>query len=272
MTDQPTVTLNDGRVMAQLGLGVWQTPADDAATVVQTAVKAGYRLVDTAAIYGNEKGVGAGLKDAPDVFLTTKLWNDRQGYDATLEAFDRSVGRLGRDGVDLYLIHWPAPSKGLYVETWKALVKLRDEGRAKSIGVSNFCIEHLQRVADETGVMPSVNQIELHPSFQQTELRAFHDANGIKTESWSPLGQGKGLADPVIAGVAKKHGKTAAQAVIRWHLDSGLIVIPKSVTPARITENIDVFDFALDAEDMAAFAKLDRKDGRMGPDPMKADF
>ena len=186
MKNQPTVTLNDGRVMPQLGLGVWRTPADDAARVVKTAVGAGYRLVDTAAIYGNEKGVGAALADARDVFLTTKLWNDRQGYDAALKAFDSSLGRLGRESVDLYLIHWPAPSKGLYVETWKALVKLRDEGRAKSIGVSNFCVEHLQRVADETGVMPAVNQIELHPSFQQTELRAFHDAHGIKTESWSP--------------------------------------------------------------------------------------
>ena len=272
MPDQPTVTLNDGRVMPQLGLGVWQTPADDAAQVVKTAVDAGYRAVDTAAIYGNERGVGEALKEHPDVFLTTKLWNDRQGYDAALTAFDRSLERLGRDNVDLYLIHWPAPSKGLYVETWKALVRLREEGRAKSIGVSNFQPDHLTAIMDATGVAPALNQIELHPDFQQRDLRAFHHAHGIATESWSPLGQGKILDDAKIAAVAKKHGKTPAQAIIRWHLDSGLIVIPKSSNSERIAQNIAVFDFALDAEDMAAFDGLDRDDARIGPHPDKAAF
>jgi 2,5-diketo-D-gluconate reductase A len=268
MTDQPHVTLNDGRRMPQLGLGVWQTADDEAPKVVQTAVGAGYRLVDTAAIYGNERGVGAGLKDKPEVFLTTKLWNDNQGFDAALTAFDRSLERLGRDSVDLYLIHWPQPSKGLYVDTWRALVRLREEGRAKSIGVSNFQPEHLQAIMDKTGVAPAVNQIELHPDFQQRTLRAFHQANGIHTESWSPLGQGKLLDNPQIAAIARKHGKTPAQAVIRWHLDSGLIVIPKSSNAQRIAQNIDVFDFRLDADDMAAIDALDRKDGRIGPDPM----
>jgi len=272
MTEQPSVTLNDGRAMPQFGLGVWRTPAEEAAQVVSTAVQAGYRAVDTAAIYGNERGVGEALKAHPDVFLTTKLWNDRQGYDAALTAFDRSLERLGRDSVDLYLIHWPAPDKGLYVETWRALVRLRAEGRAKSIGVSNFQPDHLKAIMDKTGVAPAVNQIELHPDFQQPELRAFHDAHGIKTESWSPLGQGKILQDPVIAEVAAKHGKTPAQAIIRWHLELGLIVIPKSVNPGRIAENIDVFDFALGAEDLAAFAKLDDPDARIGPHPDHAAF
>ena len=246
MTKPLTVTLNDGHVMPQLGLGVWQTPPDVAAEVVKTALKAGYRAVDTAAAYRNEKGVGEGLKAAPreELFVTTKLWNDNQGYDSTLEAFDKSLGRLGLDVIDLYLIHWPAPSKGLYLDSWKALVRLKEEGRARSIGVSNFASEHLQRVVDETGVTPAVNQIELHPSFQQRSLRAFH----------------------------AKHGKTPAQVVIRWHLDSGLIVIPKSVTASRIVENIAVFDFALDAGDMTRMAALDRVDGRIGPDPVTANF
>jgi 2,5-diketo-D-gluconate reductase A len=276
MSPQPSVTLNDGRVMPQFGLGVWQTPQDDAAVVVKTALEAGYRAVDTAAIYGNERGVGEGLKtaDVSDqaVFVTTKLWNDRQGYDSALTAFDKSLERLGREAVDLYLIHWPAPKKGLYLDSWRAMARLKEEGRARSIGVSNFAPEHLRRLIDETGVVPAVNQIELHPSFQQKPLRAFHEAHGIHTESWSPLGQGRQLNDPVIAKIAEKHGKTAAQVVIRWHLDSGLIVIPKSVTPSRIRENIAVFDFTLDPDDMQRIAALDRADGRIGPDPMTADF
>lgn len=272
MTMQPHITLNDGRSMPQFGLGVWQTPADDAASVVSTAVAAGYQAVDTAAIYGNERGVGEALREHPEVFVTTKLWNDRQGYDAALIAFDRSLERLGRESVDLYLIHWPAPSKGLYVETWQALVRLRDEGRAKSIGVSNFQPDHLKAIIDRTGVVPAVNQIELHPDFQQRELAAFHEAHGIVTESWSPLGQGKILDDPKIAAVAGKHGKTPAQAIIRWHLERGFIVIPKSVHPDRIRQNIDVFDFALDAEDMAVFDGLDDPDARIGPHPDKATF
>lgn len=273
---QPLVTLNDGRTMPQLGLGVWQTPQDVAAQVVQAAIEAGYRSVDTAAIYGNERGVGEGLKaggvDRDQLFLTTKVWNENQGFDATLTAFDKSLGRLGLETVDLYLIHWPAPAKGLYVETWKALVRLQEEGRAKSIGVSNFQPEHLQRIIDETGVVPEVNQVELHPSFQQRPLRDFHAKHGIHTESWSPLGQGKQLDDPVVGEIAAKHGLTPAQVVIRWHLDSGLIVIPKSVTPSRIVENFQVFDFKLDAGDLEKLAGLDKAAGRIGPDPVTAAF
>lgn len=262
MTDQPMITLNDGARMPQFGLGVWQTPPDEAAQVVKTAIEAGYRSVDTASAYRNERGVGEGLKGAGDaVFLTTKLWNENQGYDETLKAFDASLGRLGRDTLDLYLIHWPSPHRGLYVDSWKALVKLQADGRVKSIGVSNFQPEHLERIIGETGVVPAVNQVELHPRFQQTALREAHARHGIATESWSPLGQGQLLTDPQIAAIAAKHGKTAAQ-----------IVIPKSVTPARIRENIAVFDFALDAEDLATIAGLDRADGRIGPDPLTATF
>jgi 2,5-diketo-D-gluconate reductase A len=273
MSGQPSVTLNDGVEMPQFGLGVWQTPPDQAAEVVRAAVEAGYRAVDTAAIYGNEKGVGEGLRATRDsVFLTTKLWNEHQGYDAALKAFDASLGRLGRTSLDLYLIHWPSPSRDLYVESWRALVKLQADGRVKSIGVSNFEPEHLERIIGETGVVPAVNQVELHPRFQQRALREAHAKHGIATESWSPLGQGQLLADPTVAAIAGKHGKTAAQVVIRWHLDNGLVVIPKTVTPARIRENIAVFDFKLDAEDLDRLAGLDTADGRIGPNPLTAAF
>jgi 2,5-diketo-D-gluconate reductase A len=274
MTNQPHVKLNDDKAMPQFGLGVWQTPPDEAAQVVKTAVEAGYRHVDTAAAYRNERGVGEGLRaaGAEGVFVTTKLWNDNQGFDETLTAFDKSLGRLGLDAIDLYLIHWPSPHRGLYVDSWKALVRLKEEGRARSIGVSNFNIEHLERIIGETGVTPAVNQIELHPSFQQRKLRDFHATHDIRTESWSPLGQGQQLADPTVTAIAAKHGKTPAQAIIRWHLQSGLIVIPKSVTPSRIRENVAVFDFELDDADMAALAGLDRADGRIGPDPATATF
>ena len=273
---QPHVTLNDGRTMPQFGLGVWRTPKDDAAPVVRTALEAGYRSIDTAAAYANERGVGQGIASAElggeAVFLTTKLWNDNQGYDAALTAFDKSLDRLGLEAVDLYLIHWPAPKKNLYLDTWRAFVRIQQEGRARSIGVSNFEPEHLQRLIDETGVTPAVNQIELHPSFQQRRLRAFHAEHGIRTESWSPLGQGQELEDPVVGEIARKHGKTPAQVIIRWHLDNDLIVIPKSVTPSRIRENIGMFDFKLDAGDLDRLAALDSADGRIGPDPNKADF
>ncbi|HEY0212499.1 MAG TPA: aldo/keto reductase [Paenirhodobacter sp.] len=276
MTQQPTVTFNDGKAIPQLGLGVWQTPDDGAVRVVQTALQAGYRHVDTAAIYENEQGVGGGIRAADiargDLFVTTKVWNADQGYEATLRAADASLARLGLDHVDLYLIHWPSPKQNLYVETWRALIRLRDEGRALSIGVSNFAVPHLDRLISETGVVPALNQIELHPRFQQRALRAAHAERGIATESWSPLGQGTLLADPTIVAIAAKHGRTPAQVIIRWHLDSGLIVIPKSVTPSRIVENFDVFGFALDAQDMTAIAALDIVAGRIGPDPMTADF
>ena len=264
---QPRIPLNDGTTMPQLGLGVWRTPADETADIVRYAADMGYLAVDTAAIYKNEEGVGDGLADRPGIYVTTKLWNDDQGYDATMRAFETSLRKLRREVLDLYLIHWPRAAEGRFVETWKAMVALQKDGRVRSIGVSNFRAEDLDRVIAATGVVPAVNQIELHPRFQQRALRAFHEKHGIRTESWSPLGQGQVLEDPVIAEIGRKYDKTPAQVVIRWHLDSGLIVIPKSVTPKRIVENISVFDFALDAEDMRRIAGLDRADGRIGPDP-----
>jgi 2,5-diketo-D-gluconate reductase A len=269
---QTTITLNDGHVMPRLGLGVWQSPREVTAQAVRSALAAGYRSVDTAAIYRNEAEVGEGVRASglgrAEVFVTTKLWNEDQGYDRALRALDASLQRLGMDYVDLYLIHWPAPGQDRYLDTWKALIRLRDEGKARSIGVSNFAVQHLERIIRETGVAPAVNQVELHPRFQQGELRAAHQRLGVATESWSPLGQGALLADPVVARIAARHGKTPAQAIIRWHLDLGLIVIPKSVTPARIAQNFDVFDFKLDAEDLAAMAALDDRHGRMGPNPL----
>ncbi len=276
MTNQPSIRFHDGRSIPQVGLGVWRTPEDTAAEVVAAALKAGYRHVDTARIYGNEAGVGEGVHRSgvprEEVFLTTKVWNDDQGYDETLRACEGSLGRLGTDYADLYLIHWPAPNQGRYVETWKALVRLKQEGRARSIGVSNFTAEHLERVIGETGVKPVLNQIEIHPNFTQTALREAHVRLGIATQSWSPLGKGELLGDPVLAEVAAKHGRTPAQIVIRWHLDEGLVVIPKTVTPARMAENLAVFDFSLDADDLARIATLENPEGRMGPDPMTATF
>lgn len=273
--DQPKIELNDGHRIPQIGLGVWQTPNNEAAPAVRKALEVGYRHIDTAAIYENEEGVGEGLRQSGvargDIFLTTKLWNDRQSYDAALRAFDESLKRLGTDYVDLYLIHWPSPHRGTYVEAWKALIELKKQGRARSIGVSNFCEAHLDRIIDETGEKPVLNQIELHPDFQQKALRAVHGRLGIHTESWSPLGQGKLIAHPEIGRIAKRLGKTPAQVIIRWHLDNGLIVIPKSVTPSRIEENFQVFDFTLDAEAEAAMAELDGPN-RVGPDPMTAKF
>ncbi len=222
-------------------------------------------------MYRNEEGVGAALEGRSDVFVTTKLGNSDHGFDPALRAFDASA-RLNRQSVDLYLIHWPRPRAGLYVETWKALIRLKREGRIGSIGVSNFNRDHLERIISETGVTPSVNQIEFHPRFQQERLRACNDELGIRTESWSPLGRAAFLADPVIASTAAKHGRTPAQVVIRWHLDNGLIAIPKSVRPERLKENIDVFEFRLDADDMQRMRTLDSPSGRLGPDPETATF
>jgi len=268
----PLTRLNDGQAMPQVGLGVWQTPPDITAQVVRTAIATGYRSIDTAAVYGNEVGVGEGVRGSEvsrdEIFITTKLWNRDHGYDATLAAFDHSLERLGLDDVDLYLIHWPVPAEGRYIDSWRAMIRLQEEGRARSIGVSNFMVEHLRRLIGETGVAPAVNQVELHPKFQQTELRAFHASQGIVTESWSPLGQGELLKHPVIARIAARHGRTPAQAVIRWHIDSGFVVIPKSVHADRIAENFEVFDFRLDDEDMTAIAALDDPTGRMGFDPL----
>ena len=276
MSNQQLFALRDGNTIPQLGLGVFQTPPDLTASVVKIALATGYRHIDTAAIYVNEAGVGEGLRTSElardQVFVTTKLWNADQGFDAALKAFDHSVKRLGVDYLDLYLVHWPSPRRDLYVESWRALARLKDEGRVRSIGVSNFGAEHLKRIIDETGVTPVLNQVELHPHFQQRALIETHQALGIATQSWSPLGQGKELADPVIGAIAARHGRSPAQVIIRWHLDSGLIVIPKSVTPKRIAENFDVFGFTLSAADMDAIAKLDSADGRIGPDPATASF
>lgn len=276
MTDQPHIAFHDGNSIPQIGLGVWQTPNDVATPSVRIALETGYRHIDTAAIYGNEDGVGEGMRasgvDRKQIFLTTKLWNDAQGYDSALKAFDESLKRLGTDYIDLYLIHWPSPRRNRYVDSWKALVRLKEEGRARSIGVSNFDAEHLERIVGETGVKPVLNQVELHPDFQQSALRQAHERLGIRTESWSPLGQGQLLANPVVGDVASKLGRTAAQVIIRWHLQNGLIVIPKSVTPARIIENFKVFDFDLGEADLKALNGLDTSTGRIGPNPTTATF
>ncbi|GJD58300.1 aldo/keto reductase [Methylobacterium dankookense] len=266
-----TVTLNDGRAMPRLGFGVYQVEEARAPEIVGVAIRAGYRSIDTAAIYGNEAGIGRAIRDAEvaraDLFVTTKLWNDHHGYDAAQAGLDESLDRLGLDHVDLYLIHWPCPGQGRFVETWKGLIALRESGKVRSIGVSNFTPALLDRIVGETGIVPAVNQIELHPRFQQEALRAAHTRHGIVTESWSPLGRGHGLADPILAAIAKAHGRTPAQIVLRWHLQNGLVAIPKTATPARIAENIAVFDFALSDDEMARIATLDRPDGRTGPDP-----
>jgi 2,5-diketo-D-gluconate reductase A len=269
---QPTLGLNDGAAIPQFGLGVFQTPPDETERVVKMAVDEGYRLIDTASMYRNEEGVGEALLGRPDVFITTKLGNSDHGFDETLRAFDASIKKLRRDVLDLYLIHWPRPRVNRYVESWQALVRLQKDGRIRSIGVSNFNSDHLERIIGETGVTPSVNQIELHPKFQQEALRAFHDRHGIKTESWSPLGRGGLLSEPALVEIAAKHKKTPAQVVIRWHIDSGLIVIPKTVRPERLKENIGVFDFKLDGDDMKRIEALDSPAGRIGPDPATATF
>jgi 2,5-diketo-D-gluconate reductase A len=269
---QPTVALNDGAAMPQFGLGVFQTPPDATEQVVRMAVGEGYRLVDTASMYRNEDGVGKALLGRTDVFVTTKLGNSDHGFDQALRAFDDSARRLRRDTLDLYLIHWPRPRVNRYVETWKAFVRLQKDGRVRSIGVSNFNRDHLERIIGETGVTPAVNQIELHPRFQQKALRAFHDQHGIKTESWSPLGRGGPLSESAIVEIAAKHRKTPAQVVIRWHLDSGLIVIPKTVRLERLKENIGALDFKLDGDDMRRIEMLDSLGGRIGPDPATAAF
>lgn len=271
LTADTRVPLRDGNAIPALGFGVWQVPDDQAYKAVGEALRVGYRSIDTARIYDNEAGVGRAVGDSDvarsDVFVTTKLWNDDQGRDRTLRAFDDSLTRMGLDYVDLYLIHWPKPKLGLFVETYQAMMELRDSGRARSIGVSNFTAAHLAQLIDEVGEAPAVNQVELHPGFSQASLREFHREHSIATESWSPLGQGESLTDPVVVGIAEELGKTPAQVVLRWHLQLGNIVIPKSVQPTRIKENFEVFDFTLTDDQVAAITALDGDEGRIGPHP-----
>ena len=270
MVFAPLVEMNDGRSIPVIGFGVWQVPDDVVVDATVKALEVGYRHIDTAYLYHNERGVGEALRrselDRDDVFVTTKVWNTDHGYDQTLRAFDKSTGLLGIDEVDLYLIHWPTPARDVYLESWRALIRLREEGRARSIGVSNFHDAHLRKIIDETGVIPAINQIELHPWLPQTELRDIDARLGIKTEAWSPLGSGRLIDDPVIAEVSAKHGKSPAQVMVRWSIQLGNIVLPKSVTPERIEQNIDVFDFQLDDADMAAIAGLE-SGRRTGPNP-----
>ncbi|MFP5314639.1 2,5-diketo-D-gluconate reductase A [Arthrobacter subterraneus] len=278
MSTSPNLTFNDGRTIPQLGYGVWQVDDATAEDVVGRAFKAGYRHIDTAKIYGNEAGVGRAIEASglspEELFITTKLWNADQGYESTLAAFEESMQRLGLETLDLYLIHWLQPKRGKYVDTWKALIELQKRGRVRSIGVSNFTVEALQEIIDETGVVPAINQVETHPYFNQAELRAFEADKGILHESWSPLGSGKGLLeDPVLAGIAEKRGATPAQVVLAWHLALGLVVIPKSVTESRIIENWGALEVSLTDEDIAAINGLDKGEaGRIGANPATADF
>ena len=270
MAFAPLVEMNDGRSIPVIGFGVWQVPDDVVVDATLKALEVGYRHIDTAYLYHNERGVGEALRrsglDRDDVFITTKVWNTDHGYDETLRAFDKSTGLLGIEEVDLYLIHWPTPARDIYLDSWRALIRLREEGRARSIGVSNFHEAHLRKIIDETGVIPAINQIELHPWLPQAHMRDIDARLGIKTEAWSPLGSGRLIDDPVIAEVAAKHGKSPAQVMVRWSIQLGNIVLPKSVTPVRIEQNIDVFDFVLDDADMAAIATLE-SGRRTGPNP-----
>ena len=271
MATVPSVKLNNGIEMPSLGFGVFQIAPEEVMGPVRTALETGYRLIDTAWGYRNEEGVGRAVRESgvprEQLFITTKLTNAEHGYDRALRAFDASLAKLGMDYVDLYLIHWPVPMADLYVETWRAFEKLYADGRARSIGVSNFTIAHLQRLIDETGTVPAVNQVELHPRLAQPALREFHALHGVVTEAWAPIGQGKGLLeDPSIKGMATRYGKSPAQVVLRWHLQVGTIAIPKSVTPARVRENLDVFDFELSAVDVLQLSELGPEQ-RIGPDP-----
>jgi len=266
----PAVTLKDGVEIPQLGIGVFQVPPEETQRTVEEALSVGYRHIDTAAAYDNEAGVGAAIAASgiprEELFVTTKVWNSNQGRDATLKAIEDSLTQLGLDRVDLYLIHWPMPGADLYLDTWRACERILDEGRTRSIGVSNFRIEELERLRREADRQPSVNQVELHPYLQQARLRAWHSKHGVVTEAWSPIVRGAALTDGSVRAIAARHGRTPAQAILRWHIEIGNVVIPKSVTPARIRENFEVFDFELTDEDIAEMGALDRGE-RIGPDP-----
>ncbi|MFI7106273.1 aldo/keto reductase [Nonomuraea sp. NPDC050227] len=272
MTTAPTLVLSDGRAMPRLGLGTWPMDDRQARQAVGHALTLGYRLIDTAASYGNERGVGAAVAESgvprEELFVTTKLRGAQHGYDLALRGFEESRSRLGLDHVDLYLIHWPLPGHGLFVDTWKAFVRLREEGLARSIGVSNFTPEQIERVVDATGVWPAVNQVELHPGFPQPGLLAWLTGHGVATESWSPLGAGgKLLDDPAVTEVAAAHDRTPAQVVLRWHVQLGAVPIPKSADPGRMRHNLEVFDFELSAEEMARISGLGGGGSRLGGDP-----
>jgi 2,5-diketo-D-gluconate reductase A len=268
--DQPHLTLNDGRSMPQLGFGLWQVPAAITAETTAHALRLGYRLVDGAAIYGNEVGQGEGIRRSglprEQVFVTTKVWNSEQGFDTTLRAAEASLQRLGLAYVDLLLIHWPCPSRDRYLDTWRALIRLREDGKAASIGVSNFNQPHLDRIIGETGVVPVLNQVEINPRLQQPTLRAFHSAHGIATQSWTPLGQSRSFHATPVQAVVRRTGKSPAQVILRWHVQIGASVIPRSTREAGLAENLDLFDFALTEAEMAEMAKLDEC-ARCGPDP-----
>lgn len=272
----PNIKLHDNNTIPQLGFGLYLVTDEETPASVAEALRVGYRSIDSAQIYQNEAGLGRVLKETKikreELFITTKIWNDQQGYDATLKSFDVSMQKLGIEKLDLLLIHWPSAHRGLYVETWKAMIQLQRNGRVKSIGVSNFAIEHLNNIMDATSVVPVINQIELHPLYQQKELRAFHAKHNIKTEAWSPLGQGQIISHPTIKRIADKYERTPAQIILRWHMDNGIIAIPKSITPSRIQENFKIFDFKLDDSDMAMIDEMDAKTGRIGPDPSTAQF
>lgn len=270
------ISFNDHTQIPQLGFGTWQVPDRDAVSIVAKAIEIGYRSIDTAAIYQNEKGVGEGIRASgiarKDLYLTTKLWNSDHAQGDSHKALEKSLKLLGVDYLDLYLIHWPAPKNNLYQEAWKALAKFKESGLVKSIGVCNFQIHHLENIIQETGIIPVTNQIELHPSFQQKELRAFHEKHKIVTEAWSPLAQGHLMKDETLISIGKKYQKSAAQVMLRWHIEMGNVTIPKSITPSRMKENFMIFDFSLTDEEKKLIAQMDKKDGRIGPNPDTADF
>lgn len=267
----PNVVFHDGRSAPQFGLGVWQIDNSLCSGVVQAAISEGYRLIDTAAIYGNEEGVGEGIAKSgiprESLFVTTKLWNDHHGHDSTKAAFEESLSKLQLDYVDMYMIHWPVPQENRFVEAWEMMINLRNEGLIKSLGVCNFNVDHLQRLLDKTGVLPVINQIELHPGFQQAELRQFHNEHNILTQAWSPLGLGTLWEDPTLLEIANKHKRSVAQILLRWQIEVGNLVITKSLKRDRLKENKDIFSFELSDDDLQQIAALDNSEGRLGPDP-----
>lgn len=269
--NQSYLTFHDGRKAPQLGFGTWKLTGDVAVPAIKSAISNGYRAIDTAYIYYNEAEVGQAIAKSGvprnELFITTKVWNNRHGHDSTKTAFEESLNKLNLDYIDLFMIHWPVPKEARYIETWQALIQLQDDSRARSIGVCNFEDRHLQKLLDNTGVIPVVNQIELHPYFQQAELRQYHKDHNIITEAWSPLGQGQVLQDPVINEIARKHQASPAQIILAWHISLGNMVIPKSGNAKRIAENFNIWHIHLDDDDLAQIASLDKADGRIGPDP-----